>query len=86
MEHLILIGGPIDLIVELGIRSEGFTSSSVKEASSAPMTFAPSMWPLGDFDMEPVVTPQPHFPIFPKAKEVEKAPVFDPLPEMKAAE
>ena len=86
VEHLILIGGPIDIIVESGIRSEGFASSSVKETSSAPMTFAPSMWPLGDSDMEPVVAPQPHFPIFPKAKEAEKAPVFGPMPEVKAAE
>jgi len=86
VEHLILIGGPIDLVVESGIRSEGFASSSVKEASSAPMTFAPSMWPLGDSDMEPVVASQPHSAIFPKAKEAEKAPVFDPMPEMKAAE
>ena len=81
VEHLILIGGPIDLVVESGIRSEGFASSFVKEASSAP-----SMWPLGDSDMEPAVAPQPHLPVFPKAKEAEKAPVFDPMPEMKAAE
>jgi hypothetical protein len=50
------------------------------------MTFAPSMWPLGDSDMGPAVAPQTHLPIFPKAKEAEKTPVFDPMPEMKAAE
>jgi hypothetical protein len=36
-------------------------------------------------DVEPAVAPEPHLPIFPKAKEAEKAPVFGPMPEVKAA-
>jgi hypothetical protein len=87
VEHLILIGGPIDLVVESGIRAEAAASPFVKECS-APEAFAPSVWPLADSfpDMEPVVTPEPHLPHFPKAKEAEKAPVLAPMPEIKAAE
>lgn len=87
VEHLILIGGPIDLVVESGIRSEGFASPSAKEARAAPAAFAPSVWPLADSlpDVEPAVAPEPHLPIFPKAKEAEKAPIFGPMPEVKAA-
>jgi flagellar protein FliO/FliZ len=86
VEHLILIGGPIDLVVESGIRSDAVASPSVKEASFAPVAFAPSVGPLADSlpDVEPVVEQEPHLPIFPKAKEAEKAPVFGPMPEVKA--
>jgi flagellar protein FliO/FliZ len=88
VEHLILIGGPIDLVVESGIRSEAAASPSMKEAGSAPVAFAPSVWPLADSlpDVEPVVAREVHLPVFPKAKEAEKAPVFAPMPEIKAAE
>ena len=88
VEHLILIGGPIDLVVELGIRPPAFASSFVKEANSAPAAFAPSVWPLADSlpDVEPAVASEPHLPVFPKAKDGEKAPVFSHLPEAKAAE
>jgi flagellar protein FliO/FliZ len=88
VEHLILIGGPIDLVVEPGIRSEAVASHSMKEAGLAPVAFAPSVWPLANSlpNVEPVAAPEPHLPIFPKAKEAEKAPVFGPMPEVKAAE
>ena len=85
VEHLILIGGPIDLVVETGIRPEAVAAPFVKESSPP---FAPSVWPLADSlpDMEPVVAREPHLPIFPKAKEEEKAPFLIPVPEAKAAE
>jgi len=88
VEHLILIGGPIDLVVESGIRPEAVASPSVKEAGFAPVAFAPSVWPLADSlpDVEPAVPPEPHLPTFRKAKEAEKAPVFGPMPKVKAAE
>ena len=87
VEHLILIGGPIDLVVELGIRSQVVASSFVKE-SVRRRAFAPSVWPLADSlpDVEPVVAPEPHLPVFPKAKEEEKTTVLTPVPEAKAAE
>ncbi len=34
VEHLILIGGPMDLVVESGIRFEGEASAGVKEETS----------------------------------------------------
>ncbi len=88
VEHLILIGGPIDLVVELGIRPPAVASSFVKEASSAPVAFAPSVRPLADSlpDVEPAVAPEPLLPVFPKAKEGEKAHVLTSVPEAKAAE
>ena len=88
VEHLILIGGPIDLVVELGIRPPEVASSFVKEVSSAPVVFAPSVWPLADAlpHEEPVVAREPQLPVFPKAKEGEKTPVLTPVPEAKAAE
>jgi hypothetical protein len=48
------------------------------------MAFAPSVWPLADAlpDVEPIMAPEPHLPVFPK----EKAPVLTPMPEIKAAE
>ncbi len=81
VEHLILIGGPIDLVVETGIRPEAVAAPFVRESSPP---FAPSVWPLADAlpDVEPFVAPEPHLPIFPK----EKGPVLVPVPEVKAAE
>ena len=88
VEHLILIGGPIDLVVESGIRSEAVASPFVKEVGSAPAPYAPSVWPLADApsEVDPIVVPEPHLPLFPKAMEEEKAPVLAPVPEAKAAE
>ena len=88
VEHLILIGGPIDLVVESGIRPPAVASSFVKEVSSAPVAFAPSVWPLGNSlpDEEPAVAKEQQLPFFPKAKEGEKTPVLTPVPEAKAAE
>ena len=88
VEHLILIGGPIDLVVESGIRPQAAASSFVQEASSAPAVFAPSVWPLADTlpDVEPVEAPELQLPVFPKAKEGERSPVFTHVPEAKAAE
>jgi len=88
VEHLILIGGPIDLIVESGIRPPAVANSFVKENSSAPVVFAPSVWPLADSlpDMEPAVASEPQLPVFPMAKEGEKAHILSPVPEAKAAE
>ena len=88
VEHLILIGGPIDLVVELGIRPEAVAVPLVKESNSAPIPFEPSAWPLVDpvFDVEKVVAPEPHLSLFPKVEEEEKAFVFAPVPQIKAAE
>jgi hypothetical protein len=88
VEHLILIGGAIDLVVESGIQPKAVASSFVKEASSAPVALAPSVWPLADSlpDVEPAVAPEPQLPVFPKAKEGEKAHGLTPVPEAKAAE
>ncbi len=88
VEHLILIGGPIDLIVELGIRSEAVAAPLMKEQNSAHMSFEPSAWPLVDPapDVEKVVAPEPHLHVFSKAKEDEKAPVLGHVPQVKAAE
>ncbi len=85
VEHLILIGGPIDLVVETGIRSEAVTNP-LKEAGSAPGVFAPTVWPLADSlpDVDPA--PEPHRPVFHKTKDEEKAPVFALIPDIKAAE
>ncbi len=88
VEHLILIGGPIDLVVESGICPPAVASSFVKEVSSTPVGYEPSVWPLAETlpDVEPAVAPMPQLSIFSKAKEGEKARVFPPLPEVKAAE
>ena len=88
VEHLILIGGPIDLVVESGIRPPAVAGSFVKEVSLAPVAFAPSVWPLADSlpDVEPAVAPEPQLSVFPKAKEGEKAHVLTSVPEAKAAE
>ena len=88
VEHLILIGGPIDLVVESGIRPPAVASSFVKDVSSAPVVFAPSVWPLADSlpDVEPAVAPEPQLSVFPKAKEGEKAHVITPVPDANAAE
>ncbi len=87
VEHLILIGGPIDLVVESGIRPQAIASFPVKEASSAPAPFAPSVWPLADaVSVEPAVASEPQLPVFPKVKEGDKAPVLTPVPEAEAAE
>jgi hypothetical protein len=87
VEHLILIGGPIDLVVESGIRPPA-AAGFLKEGSAAPVAFAPSVWPLTDSlpDIEPAVAPEPQLPVFPKAKEGEKAHVLTPVPEVRAAE
>ncbi len=93
VEHLILVGGPIDLVVESGIRSEAVAAPLVNDAlprelHAAPERFAPSAWPVGDSapDVEPAAAPEPQLPVFPKVKEQEKAPVFGPVPHVKAAE
>ena len=85
VEHLILIGGPIDLVIESGIRAEEAARSAEKEAASAPDTFAPSAWPMTDFtpDIEPVAAHEPRLPVFPKE---EKTLDLTPLPAVRAAE
>ena len=85
VEHLILIGGPIDLVIESGIRPEEAVRSPEKEAALAPDLFAPSAWPMADFapDIEPVAAHEPQPPVFPKE---EKTLVLTPLPAAKAAE
>ena len=88
VEHLVLIGGSIDLIVESGIRSEAATAAFAKQAGSAQASAMSSVWPLSDFvsDVEPVVAPEPQFSVFPKAKDGEKPAVLTPMREAKAAE
>ncbi len=88
VEHLILIGGPIDLVVEFGIRPEAVVSSFVKDVSSGPTPVAPSVWPLGDApsEVDLMVATEPHLPLFPKAVVEEKTPVLVTVPEAKAAE
>jgi hypothetical protein len=60
VEHLILIGGPIDLIVETGIRSEALASVFAKEESYpepvATSPIAPAAWQLRDHSLS--TTPQ----------------------------
>jgi hypothetical protein len=84
VEHLILIGGSIDLVIESGIRSEGVAAAFAKQAGSEQVPAMPSVWPLSD--AEPVVAPEPQLEVFPKAKDVDKAVVLTPLHEAKAAE
>ena len=60
VEHLILIGGPIDLIVETGIRSEALANALAKESTypepvpSSPL--APAAWQPRDHSLS--TTPQ----------------------------
>jgi hypothetical protein len=88
VEHLILIGGPIDLVVESSIRPPAVASSFVKDVSSAPVAFAPSVWPLDDSlpDVETATASEPQLSVFPKAEDGERAHVLTPVPEAKAAE
>ena len=88
VEHLILIGGPIDLVVESGIHPQAVASSFVKDVSSASVAFAPSVWPLADPlpDVEPAVAPEPQLPVFSKATVGVNTPVLVSITEAKAAE
>jgi flagellar protein FliO/FliZ len=47
VEHLILIGGPIDLVVETGIRPEPIPQSQVLEGSGADLSRVPPEHPRG---------------------------------------
>ncbi len=87
-EHLILIGGAIDLVVELGIRSEAAANAFAKQANSAPASAMPSVWPLADSlsDVQPAVAPEPHLSVFRKPKDGDRMPVIAPRREAKAAE
>ena len=87
VEHLILVGGPIDLVVESGIRSEGVVSVPAKEASFTPAVVAPSAWPLDVPDApETVADAEPQVTLFPQVKEEKSAPVLAAAPAVRAAE
>ena len=88
VEHLILIGGPIDLVVESGIRSEAVAAPLAKDLHPVPALSEPSAWPFVHPapDVEEVVASEPRLSLFPKAKEGEKASAFAPAPQVKAAE
>jgi len=84
VEHLILIGGPIDLVVESGIRSEAAAGLFAKESGPAPKPVA-SSWPLHDSasEAEPIVAKEPRLPLFPKEKETHG---LNPLAGARAAD
>ena len=90
VEHLILVGGPIDLVVETQIRSDAIASSVAKEEVAANGLFAepPSVWPLADPEpsIQPVAAVEPRLTVSPEIAE--EKPVLDltPAQEAKAAE
>jgi flagellar protein FliO/FliZ len=88
VEHLLLVGGPIDLVVESGIRQEAMASPVLKETEAGAVRATPSFWPLVDSlpDAEAIVAPKTQPSFFPKIKEEEIAPVLTSVAEIKAAE
>ncbi len=92
VEHLILIGGPVDLVVETGIRSEGIANSPVKEESYASLggvqAAEPSAWPLSDsaLHVEPISPAEPRLPLSPQVKPEAETLELTVTQEAKAAE
>jgi hypothetical protein len=92
VEHLVLVGGPIDLVVETGIRSAGAPGVSIKEEGSVsagePFPAAPSVWPLADSApaAESVGPAEPRLPPSPHVEEEEDVTLLTAAQEAKAAE
>ncbi len=43
VEHLILVGGPVDVVIETGIRVEASASADMKEAAAVEARFRPPL-------------------------------------------
>jgi hypothetical protein len=99
VEHLILVGGPIDLVIETGIRADVSATAAVKEEDAsihapAPVPlqgrpFADSLRAVESLTpAEPQLTVSPQIAenVSPGIKEEEATPVLAIVPEAKAAE
>ena len=86
VEHLILIGGPVDLVLESGIRPEAAANNLAKDASAAPAPFASLALDDSPAKVEPIVAVEPHLPLFPREMDEEKPHAFASLQRGKAAE
>ena len=101
VEHLILVGGPVDVVIETGIRVEASASADVKEAAAveAPIPSAAPVFHAQSFAdslraAEAATLAEPHLTVSPQVKEQvsrgfngeDKAPVLAIIPEIKAAE
>ena len=100
VEHLILVGGPIDLVVESGIHSEKMAGAAAKEEKPARVGDSvqdwPSVWPLADspHGIKAAAPAEPRFQLSPQkregthrqAEEEEIALTLTPQQEAKAAE
>jgi hypothetical protein len=92
VEHLILVGGPIDLVVETGIRAEGAASVPAKEEGIASVG-APGLAVAPDLPLdkrapalEIVALAEPALPLSPRAHAEESLSAPEAPHEAKAAE
>lgn len=79
VEHLVLIGGPVDLVVESGIRLEE-SNSVVKDALSAQSPLASSAWSNADATaaLEPAMAREPLRAYAPGSREEDLSFAFAP--------
>jgi hypothetical protein len=88
VEHLILVGGPIDLVVETGIRQEAAGAPMKEETAvslgAPPLPLAPE-WPPAQpaLSPEPAAPAEPQLSLSPKGEEPAPAPAEQ---QAKAAE
>jgi hypothetical protein len=89
VEHLILIGGPIDLVVETGIPAEAYPSV---EAAKDEYSYPVAAWqrpevPLSSVPGKPAGPAGPQFPLNPADQKAESDMLeLTPLQEAKAAQ
>ncbi len=99
VEHLILVGGPIDLVVETGIRAGASVTAAAKEEDASFQMAAPVPLQARPFanslraaealtlaEPQLTISPQVKEKVAPGLKEEQRTPVFDIAPEAKAAE
>lgn len=87
VEHLILVGGPVDLVVESGIEAKAMAASPLKDEEARASEAAPSLWAFeSEPDLEQGAAPKLQPSFFPKIKDEDASLVHAPRPGIKAAE
>ena len=84
VEHLILVGGPVDLVVESGIQAKAMAAFPLKDEEARVSEGAWAFESGPDLDAVTASKPQPSF--FPKIKDEEASPVHTSRSGIKAAE
>ena len=87
VEHLILVGGPVDLVVESGIQAKAMAASPLRDEDVRAPEPAPSLWAFeSEPELEQSASPKLQPSFFPKIKDEDRGAGHAPMPGIKAAE